>query len=1044
MRPLKLTMQAFGPYAGRETIDFTLLENRTMFVISGKTGSGKTTIFDGISFCIYGKASGDDREGTDLRSQFSDEDLLTEVELEFSLRGKTYFIKRSPQQERKKKNGEGVTKIGAKAELSLIENGVMKLLAANVRDVGERIKEIMLIDSNQFRQIVMIPQGEFRKLLNSDSTDKEKILQRLFHTEIFKRIEKKLDEESSDLNKLVKQQVDNRNQAIHKIEALFNEELKDYLDAKSENDTIILPLLMEEIKSMDEHLLVIQKDMLKKQEERDQLQQKLNEAKKVIEQLQKLEQLRAEKEKLTAQKRVFQKKEEDIILANKAALLSKQEELCHRLKRELDHANNDLHHRKLEIEQLTALLQEKERAFEQEKNREGEREAQTEVLNHLQHIKDDIFSFAKIQNEVELTRSKLEEAKTRRQAAEEANKKTEEDWKNSLQKSQELEKSQITILENERRLDKLNAELELLRKFENQVLELNKGRKQRQGKEREFQAVLARMQDAKSVAEKLELQWFHGQAAILANSLSDGEACPVCGSEHHPRLARSASGEIPNEQDLKQAKADVSGLEKEKSLVESALYECQSRVSVLEESVLELKKEMVSQRNDFQEEDMVFLRNELIKERNELKESQQILQKNFSLLEKLYKKIHNLEEQKKQYTEQFAFYGDKVNELAILFTEKNTEFSRMKESIPADLRTIPAFEEKWKRAGDKLTTLQRQLETAEEQYLETRESHAKKLAGIQTVEMHTANKKEELKKEREIFVKNMAEQGFANYSSYDQAKKSREAIEGLERVTRTYREEFRSVSDRFNEHSEAMKNVKVPNMEEINLEYEKVNDQFRTLMDKTTNLKMKKRDNEEILDTINRINLEMKAAEERYKILGHLAEMAKGQNTHRITFERYVLAAFLDDILQVSNERLAKMTSGRYQLLRKTDRSKGNVQSGLELLVYDQYTGGERHVKTLSGGESFKAALSLALGLADVVQEYAGGVSLETMFIDEGFGTLDPESLDQAIESLIDIQSSGRLVGIISHVPELKERMDARLEVIATQTGSVTEFQFLN
>jgi len=162
-----------------------------------------------------------------------------------------------------------------------------------------------------------------------------------------------------------------------------------------------------------------------------------------------------------------------------------------------------------------------------------------------------------------------------------------------------------------------------------------------------------------------------------------------------------------------------------------------------------------------------------------------------------------------------------------------------------------------------------------------------------------------------------------------------------------------------------------------------------------------------------------------------------------MTFERYVLAAFLDDILEEANSRLVKMTSGRYKLMRKKDRSKGNVQSGLELLVFDQYTGQERHVKTLSGGESFKAALSLALGLADVVQAYAGGVSLETMFIDEGFGTLDPESLDQAIETLMEIQSSGRLVGIISHVPELKERIDVQLEVIAGQSGSTTQFHHL-
>jgi exonuclease SbcC len=182
--------------------------------------------------------------------------------------------------------------------------------------------------------------------------------------------------------------------------------------------------------------------------------------------------------------------------------------------------------------------------------------------------------------------------------------------------------------------------------------------------------------------------------------------------------------------------------------------------------------------------------------------------------------------------------------------------------------------------------------------------------------------------------------------------------------------------------------------------------------------------------------------EERYSIVGHLYEMARGQNPFRITFERYVLAAFLDDILKEANTRLLKMTSGRYQLLRKLDPARRNFQSGLELSLDDQYTSQERHVKTLSGGESFKAALALALGLADVVQNHAGGISLETMFIDEGFGTLDPESLDQAIEALMDIQSSGRLVGIISHVPELKERIDAQLEVMATQKGSRTAFCF--
>src|SRR4051794_30999974 len=255
MKPLKLTMQAFGPYAGTEVIDFTELGNRTMFVISGKTGAGKTTIFDAISYAIYGKASGEDRNGPELRSQFAKDELVTEVSLDFSLRNKAFSITRSPQQLKKKDKGDGYTQIGAKAELYMwAENGEKKLLASKINDVEEKIKEIMLIDANQFRQILMIPQGEFRKLLTSDSKDKEMILQRLFHTELYKMVEEKLKIEATDLKKSVEDQVQARNEAIRRIQAVTNEELREYLDVESVNDTIIMPLLQAEIEGMAEML----------------------------------------------------------------------------------------------------------------------------------------------------------------------------------------------------------------------------------------------------------------------------------------------------------------------------------------------------------------------------------------------------------------------------------------------------------------------------------------------------------------------------------------------------------------------------------------------------------------------------------------------------------------------------------------------------------------------------------------------------------------------------------------------------------------------
>lgn len=1038
-------MQAFGPYAGTETIDFTSLGNRTMFVISGKTGSGKTTIFDGISYAIYGKASGEDRNGPELRSQFASDDLLTEVSLQFSLRGKNYFIIRSPQQDKKKERGDGVRTIGAKAELYIFnEEGEKQLLASNVRDVDEKIKEIMLIDSNQFRQILMIPQGEFRKLLTSDSKDKEVILQRLFHTEIYKRVEEKLREEATELKNAVEKQVEDRNAAIKRIHALYHEELKAYMVSESVNDAVIFPLLLDEINEMSQQLLLLNDEVKKKQAVRDQLQQKLFEAETLVKQLKTQEELRVKKLELEAKKDVFVKKEQEIVLAQKAAVLSQQEELCHRLKRELDTAKKDLEGREAQVTNLATLLKEREEVLQKEKGRELERKAAQEEVNRLYHMKEDVQSFANVQSEVRELESSLKKTREQKGLAEEKLVQTDKILETLAEEKSEIERSQLTYMENERTIDKYNGELDLYIRLEKLHSRRNESLQQLETKTGHFNQSELRYSDAKSLLEELEGKWLHGQASILASKLHDGESCPVCGSEHHPNPTSSSSTEIPSEEDLKAAKEQVSQIESEKSRAESALFEVRSEVNSLNLTVEEHIAEIKKQRADFILEELDLYKHSVLSKRDELLRAQELLSAKKSKLDKITKDLETGSQVKEEVGKAINQLTEKMSELTIRYTEKNTLLTRMISAIPENLRSIELFERQWNKANQELETLQKQLEIAQQQFQETVSEHASKQEGYKTVERYVIEKDQALKLEREAFIEKMTSQGFENYSLYNGAKRTDLQIQQLEKEIRLFGEELRSVTDRYEELSQLLKDVKEPDLEGLNQAFTEINHELLLLNDQYTNLFMKKRDNEEIRDKITTINESMKTLEERYKVVGHLFEISKGQNTYRVTFERFVLAAFLDDILRNANGRLSKMTSGRYELLRKTDRSKGNAQSGLELLVYDQYTGQERHVKTLSGGESFKAALSLALGLADVVQQYAGGVSLETMFIDEGFGTLDPESLDQAIEALIDIQSSGRLVGIISHVPELKERIDVRLEVTATQTGSMTEFLFLN
>ncbi|RSD25556.1 SbcC/MukB-like Walker B domain-containing protein [Mesobacillus subterraneus] len=1045
MKPLKLTMQAFGPYAGTETIDFSQLENRTMFVISGKTGSGKTTIFDGISYAIYGKASGEDRNGPDLRSQFADDDLLTEVSLDFSLRQKTYRITRSPQQERKKKSGDGTTTVGAKAELHLIdEDGKLQLLASNVREVDEKIKEIMIIDSNQFRQILMIPQGEFRKLLTSDSKEKEVILQRLFHTEIFKRVEEKLKEEANLLKKSVEDQEEKRNSALRGIKALEIPQLREYVEAGSVNDVILLPLLKNEIEAMAVKLEQLNTEREQLQKERDQMQQRIFEAETTLKQIQSLESLKQTKEKLEHEKGLYIEKEKQAELAKKAAILDAQEQLCHSLRADSDVLAKQVKEISQKIEILTGKLKDAELEHQNQLDREPERIAAAEHVSKLEHMKEDVQIFASVAESVEKLKKSIEETKNLREHDEKAVKAADERILALKVEKEEAEKAQILFLENDRKLEKLDGELDKLRRLEAHLLKFEHASSGCEKRKSAYEQAIARLEDGKALVADLEQKWLQSQAAVLAASLKNGEACPVCGSDHHPSPASSGEGFIPDEKDLKASREQVLALEKEKSLAEKTFIEAETLLKSLSEAKEEMLADIVKQRPalqiDFLFDEIKITESDLDK----LKKEQSQITVKLQRLEKIKAELKRFEDGKDKLQQKLKELEEGYQQLVIQYTEKKTTLEGMTKKIPAELRSLHEFNVKLQTA----IRLQKQFEFELEQSRKTFQDAKEQLGSVKArgeeAEKRLQDTNEKLAAERETFKNNMNAQGFESYQFYQQAKLPQHEIQQLDVQIRNYREEVRSVSDRYTELSAMLKDIKKPDMEALQTEFAQLKVKIQTADEAYQDLNLKKRDNQTILEQVEALNEQMKVLEEKYKLIGHLYEISKGQNTYRITFERFVLAAFLDDILAEANIRLNKMTSGRYLLLRKTDRSKGNVQSGLELLVQDAYTGQERHVKTLSGGESFKAALSLALGLADVVQNYAGGVSLETMFIDEGFGTLDPESLDQAIEALIDIQSSGRLVGIISHVPELKERIDARLEVISTQSGSKTEFVLMN
>ncbi|MGF2615809.1 SMC family ATPase [Rossellomorea vietnamensis] len=1043
MKPLKLTMQAFGPYPAAETIDFQLLENRTMFVISGKTGSGKTTIFDGISFAIYGKASGEDRSGNDLRSQFADDNDLTEVSLTFSLRGKTYLITRSPQQEKKKARGDGFTTVNAKAEFySIDESGAKELLAANVRDVDEKIKEIIQLDANQFRQILMIPQGEFRKLLTSDSKDKEAILQRLFHTEFYKTIQDKLKEESDLLKRDVEKAVEDRTRNLLGIHPEQNEELRELLLEEPLNDTLIIEKLVNHNSEMNENLNDLSQRFDSTQKERDQLQKQIIQAQKLVEQFEKRRVLREQKQILENKKEKIERLKEEIQKARQADKLLKQDEYCHRLNRELKTVEQELENLLRQNRELKNHLDSARENWEQEQKKEEERDEAGKRVNTLEGLREDVFSFGQLEDEV----TKLEGQRKRlndsiKQAMEELAAKKKLLQEQEVRKA-DLEKLRIELFETEKTISVLQNNEKLFLQYHKIVNEGRSVTAKLEMRKQQHQKALVELEDARSTLEWLDSKWNKAQAGILASKLMEGDSCPVCGSDQHPSPAH-LQDELPHEEDIKAAKERV--IEKENRLNDASrgFYEIEAQYSSLETQRQEAFREITQILENFKEEN-IQLEIESIKSQVQAKQNE--MNAGNHQLGELQPLIKNMEQNKNSIELQDGKL-ERLKQDELMLSEayhaKKGALESRRSAIPAELRTREKYTSALNAAQKELILLKSSFEKAQELFNRIGKDVSVNEAQVKDRQDAVSKLKTEMDDERQKFLNILEEQGFESYKAFQEAKRSDSEISSMEKVVSGYGEEVRSVTDRLEELEKALQDTEQPDLEALHQHFSIMNDALKKLNEEFNSMKMRKIENESILEYVRQLNKQVKDLEIRYSLAGHLAEMARGQNTHRLTFERYVLASFLEDILLVANDRLMKMTSGRYSLIRKRDRSKGNVQSGLELLVFDQYTGQDRHVKTLSGGESFKAALCLALGLADVVQQYAGGVSLETMFIDEGFGTLDPESLDHAIEALMDIQSSGRLVGLISHVPELKERIDARLEVISSQTGSTTKFQFL-
>ncbi len=1055
MRPLKLTMKAFGPYAGEQIIDFTLLKGRNLFLITGPTGSGKTTIFDALCYALYGKASGRDRDGESLRSHFASENLLTSVELEFELRGKRYWIKRVPKQLRKKKRGEGFTEHGAEAQLKSLDSDLP--LVDGVRQVDEKITQILGITYEQFKQIIMIPQGEFRELLTANSSERENILQKIFGTQGFRLIQEKLMAEEKNLRNEVKELADQRQGKIQSLDTATYDYLAKLLTA----DVLNIPVIIKETEAA---ILKDNKDLeglnLRLREQENLLESKQNEILASQENNRKLEEkekAQLRKKDLEAQKAYYDQQKETLEKARKALTLKGIEDhylgnarIYERRTLELEAAEN-------REKEAFEELEKAKKCLDEEKGRDGERQKLSEEQTKLKELA------AKIE-ELQATQKELTAAETELTNKNEEQKNTRTELNRVKQEininQSELDNSLKASKEYVQRCAQRDKVARILAKTE----ELKAEKKIFENIIKKQDALREKFEDQRNQVETKQLEYerdqklyFQGLAGILAASLHTGKSCPVCGSAHHPNPATKAQG-VPTEKELKDLEQELKDTRKQYDHTKTAWdkvcadYLNQERfLARIQSELNQAKQEDIACEEDLSCEEDVGIGKDI---KMSLEAGITELQKKLNVLDSEVRQLALLKDKEEEIRTKLQQNNGLQNILEIKLEkigEEEKDFyskanglreviKRLEDDLPLNIRTLEELNKVIAKARKEYDDLVLALETARNNENQGTLNYASARTSKEGALKNFSEAKREMENAQAVFLQARVKAGFSREEEYEGAKKTEEEIICLESKITEYQETLRSAQDYFQKISlevEGLSTVDIPILEEeLNL----IRQEKDSLAGHHTTIFSRKNHNETLLTSILKIGGKIRKKEEEYAVIGDLAKVAKGDNSQRISFERYVLAAFFNDIIVAANMRLAKMTYGRYRMSRIIEKGKGMAQSGLELEVFDYYTGKARHVKTLSGGESFKASLALALGLADVVQSYAGGVSLETMFIDEGFGTLDPESLDSAVNCLIELQHSGRLVGMISHVPELKNSIDARLEVTANKDGSVASF----
>ena len=916
MRPLKLRLSAFGPYAGQMELDFEALGTGGLYLITGDTGAGKTTIFDAISFALFGEASGGNREPGMLRSKYADPAAPTEVTLVFRYAGKEYTVTRNPEYMRPKSKGkdkgDAMTKQAAGAALTYPDGH----LVTKPREVNGAIRDILGLDREQFAQVAMIAQGDFLKLLLADTKERQKIFRNIFHTNLYVELQDQLSKQANQVKYQWEDVQDSIRQYIDGILCWEESELIEPIRQAKEGQLPIEAVLavLDQLLESDAAL-------------RDTLERRLQETEDTL-------------EKTIAQ-------------------LTKAE-ACQKLKKDLAVTQEKESAAKV-------ILQQRQAALEAEQAKKPLQEQLAAQIAAIELSLPDYDHLANLDASLNHTKKLQKNAETDSNAAVET--------KTALSAEISTLKEECKALENigaqKEKLLRLKQEQNTKRSnLQTLVADISQYRIQHKNWKAAQDLYLAASKKSSELLQEYDAEnkaFLDEQAGIIAGRLEDGQPCPVCGSIHHPSPAVAADT-APTEEDVKKARKAYEKAAKETEKMSAAAAREKGKASKQEETL--------------------FRQIETLLQLREIAEAEMAARK---MIAELTASIGALDTQIGQIDQNL----DRKKQLDKLIPQKETALS-----------------------------------SAEERLIAAREQFVSSSASILSLTEQIAALKEKLT----LGSKSAAD---AQRKALDAQRKAlQSALEAAEKAYLSCKEELTGLSASVQELKKQMTERSELDAQALLEEKDTLTAQKASILKEQKSVHTRITSNTSCRKNIQSKSAELSALEEKQKWLRALSDTANGtiKGKEKVMLETYIQTTYFDRIVARANVRLMKMTGGQYDLKRRKTADAMRSQTGLELDVIDHYNGTERSVKTLSGGESFKASLALALGLSDEVQ-MSTGIQLDTLFVDEGFGSLDPESLSQAYNTLAGLTEGNRLVGIISHVAELKERIDKQIVVTKEKSG---------